>query len=213
MAGTRRLAVVVAGAAVLAAVAACGPSPPGGGSSVVTATPSAAPTQPASATPLPITSASPGSGGGTSTPGPGGVATAAAESVARQRCRGGGDSTNGREDCLTTVSSCPVTQALLARFSAFGGSDQPHNAGAGSQDPVCRGCQSLFNDVQPVSVTTNGSRVVVVVDVYYGSNPSPVAVIETSGQNPQVDDLWCIVGGSPDSSTSLYSVSNPTCPS
>ena len=137
---------------------------------------------------------------------------AQAGQVALQLYAGGGDAATGRYDCLTNAQTCPVTNTLRTRFAAFTDSARPNNAGAGSSDPVCRGCQSPFSDVKVSHVDVVGTSAIAYVNLYYGSSITPLAVVEVAqGTNVAVDDVLCVTNGQPQQSSSLYLVTQPTC--
>ena len=62
------------------------------------------------------------------------------------------------------------------------------------------------------SVTSaTGETVYVAIDD--GGGPWPLAIIELKqGGDYLVDDVQCVKGGAPDPQTSLYLVSDPSCP-
>jgi hypothetical protein len=125
---------------------------------------------------------------------------------------GGGDAQMGRQDCLTDVSTCPVTERLRLRFGAFLDSAQTHNPGGGSTDPVCRGCQSPYSDARVADVTLTSNGAIVIVTLDFGS-PIPLAVIEVF-QNGEllVDDIQCVRSSTAEPTTSLYLISGlPVC--
>jgi hypothetical protein len=135
------------------------------------------------------------------------------DQVALELYAGGGTALSGYVDCLTTTGSCPVTARLMTRFSAFGDSRQAHNAGAGSSDPVCRGCQDGLVGVVVTSSVTSATGETVYVAIDDGGGPWPLAIIELKqGGDYLVDDVQCVKGGAPDPQTSLYLVSDPSCP-
>lgn len=135
------------------------------------------------------------------------------EQVALELYAGGGTALSGYVDCLTTTSSCPVTARLMARFSAFGDSRQAHNPGAGSSDPVCRGCQDGLVSVVVTGSVTSATGATVYVAVDDGGGPWPLAIIEVEqGSEYLVDDIECVKGVAPDPQTSLYLVSEASCP-
>ena len=105
------------------------------------------------------------------------------------------------------------TARLMARFSAFGDSRQAHNPGAGSSDPVCRGCQDGLVSVVVTGSVTSATGATVYVAVDDGGGPWPLAIIEVEqGSEYLVDDIECVKGGAPDPQTSLYLVSEASCP-
>jgi hypothetical protein len=210
-----RLALI---AGVAFAALGCG-SPSG---SAVSASPTASPT-PVSATPGASATATPtasilatpsGSGPAASPSLP--LSTYDAQQpdeVALELYAGGGTALTGYTDCLITTTSCPVTARLMARFSAFADSRQAHNSGAGSSDPVCRGCQDPMVSVTVTSLVTTTTGSTVYVAVSDGGTPLPLAIIEIQqGGDFLVDDVQCVNGSAPDPQTSLYLVSNPSCP-
>jgi hypothetical protein len=139
------------------------------------------------------------------------IPDAVAEQLALQMYSGGGSASTGYSDCLTLAATCPVTPRLRDRFQAFAGSRKPTNAGAGSTDPVCRGCQAAFPAVTVVSATTSASGATVIVALGSG-DAVDLAVTETVvGSTPLVDDILCVSNGQPEPQSSLYLVSTPTC--
>jgi hypothetical protein len=135
------------------------------------------------------------------------------DQVALELYAGGGTALSGYVDCLTTTSGCLVTPRLMARFSAFSDSNQAHNAGAGSTDPLCRGCQDGLVSVVVTSAVTSATGATVYVAIDDGGGPWPLAILEMAqGGDYLVDDVQCVKGGAPDPQTSLYLVSIPSCP-
>ena len=130
---------------------------------------------------------------------------------------GGGTLLTGRFDCLTTTASCPVTARLMARLSTFPDARQAHNAGGGSSDPFCRGCQDPFATLTVTSWATDSTGATVYVSLSDGSWVLPLVIIEVGeeGGDYLVDDVECVNGGAPDSQTSLYLIANTddtSCP-
>ena len=196
-----RLPLVWAALAAVATVG-CGASPSG---TPKTAASSAAPT-PTASTPVtsPATSASPSP--------PPSPDQAEAIQVALHLYSGGGSAQTGLRDCLTYVATCPVTDRLRARFSVFPDARQTSNAGGGSNDPICRGCQGPYSDVKVASVSMSPGGATVFVDLYTGPQFQPLAVVEVpSGTGLAVDDVLCVRGGKADPTSSLYLVTVPIC--
>jgi len=130
---------------------------------------------------------------------------------------GGGTPLTGRFDCLTTTASCPVTARLMERLSAFSDARQAHNAGGGSSDPFCRGCQDPFATLTVTSWATDSTGATVYVSLSDGVWVLPLAIIEVGeeGGDYLVDDVECVNGGAPDPQTSLYLITNTddtSCP-
>jgi len=130
---------------------------------------------------------------------------------------GGGTPLTGRFDCLTTTASCPLTVRLMERLSAFSDARQAHNAGGGSSDPFCRGCQDPFVSLTVTSWATDSTGAIVYVSLSDGGLVLPLAIIEVGeeGGDYLVDDVECVTGGAPDPQTSLYVIANTgdtSCP-
>jgi len=131
--------------------------------------------------------------------------------------RGWGTPLTGRFDCLTTTASCPLTVRLMERLSAFSDARQAHNAGGGSSDPFCRGCQDPFVSLTVTSWATDSTGAIVYVSLSDGGLVLPLAIIEVGeeGGDYLVDDVECVTGGAPDPQTSLYVIANTgdtSCP-